>query len=143
MSKKLSNLASKGHEMVFAEGKDFNVFDDDQLVVVFVEDGAVDNVAQVLLVTLGEEEHGLGIALGRAQQPFALRVLADALEDGLHGAGQLLQALVILRRRRFQPLAGAQAYRRVIMVLEYYFQPSRFGLWCWGKAGRDEGRKTY
>lgn len=49
--------------MVLAEREDLDIFHNDQLVVVLVEDSAIDNVAEVLLVALGEEQHSLGIAL--------------------------------------------------------------------------------
>jgi len=69
-------LASERHQMVLAQGKDLNVSHNDQLVMVLVEDGAVDNVPQVLLVALCEEEQRLCVPLRRVQQSLAVGVFA-------------------------------------------------------------------
>jgi hypothetical protein len=45
------------------KAKEVNVFHDYHLIVVFVKHSAVHDGAQVLFVTLCEEEHGLRIAL--------------------------------------------------------------------------------
>jgi hypothetical protein len=102
-------LSREWHEVVFAQREDLDVLDNDKLVVVLVEDGAVHNLAQVLLVTLGEEEEGFRIAVGRVAEALAVGILANALENGAYGAGQLRQPLLLLLVRRFLPFAGAFA----------------------------------
>src|SRR5690625_1755517 len=87
---KQTYLADKGHEVVLAEAVDLNVLDNDHLVVALVEEGVVDNVLDVDLVALCEEEEGLGVARGRVEEALAVRVLADALEEGAHGAAHLV-----------------------------------------------------
>jgi hypothetical protein len=66
-----------------------------------------------LFVALGEEEKGLGVALGRLEQALAVRVLATALEDGAHGVGHALEALLLLLRRLV--LARQRAHACVCM----------------------------
>lgn len=101
------HLAREGDQVVLAHGKDLNVLDNHHLVVALLEDGPVDNVAHVLLVALGQEEHGLGVALGRGEETFAVRVLADAFEQGADGALHLVEALLALSFGFLQTLAGA------------------------------------
>ena len=45
--------------MMFTEREHFNIFDHDHLVVVLVEDGALDGVLDAVLVPLCEEQHRL------------------------------------------------------------------------------------
>lgn len=79
--------------MVLAERKHLNIFDDDQLIVVFVEDCTIDEIAHILFIAFGEEHQGLGISLRRPADPLAVRVFTNALENYLYGAGQGLQSL--------------------------------------------------
>ena len=102
-------LSGKWHEVVLAQRKDLNVLHDDELIVVLVEDGAIDNLTQVLLVALCEEQEGFGVAVRSVEQALAVGVLANALEDGAHGAGQLRQTLVLLLLGCFLALAGSLA----------------------------------
>ena len=46
-----------------------------------VEDGIINNIPNVLLISSSEEKHGLGISIRRAEQPFSGRVFADTFED--------------------------------------------------------------
>lgn len=101
------HLSGKGHEVVLAQAEDLNVLDNDHLVVALLEDGIVDNVADVLLVALGKVEHGLGVALGRVDDAGAVGVLADALENGADGGLHLLEALGGLVGVLFETFARA------------------------------------
>ncbi|MNJ75530.1 hypothetical protein D3C77_726390 [compost metagenome] len=67
--------------MVFAEGIELDVLDRHHLVVVRGEEGAIDDLLQALGVAVAEVAHGLGGALGRIAQAFAVRVLAQTQED--------------------------------------------------------------
>ena len=49
-----------------------------KLVVVLLKDGIVDNVLEILLVTLGEIKHRLRVAERGVLEALAVRVLADA-----------------------------------------------------------------
>ena len=83
-------LAGKGHQVVFTETKDLNVLDNDELVVILVEYSTVDNVSQILLVPLGEEHHGFGIALRSTVQTLSVRILTDTLEESANRARELV-----------------------------------------------------
>ena len=76
--------------MVLAKRVDLNIPYDDQLVMVLVEHRTIDDITQVLLISLCEEEQGLGITLRCLQQSLAIGIFANAFEDGSYGAGQLL-----------------------------------------------------
>lgn len=89
-----THLADKGDEVVLAEALDVDVLDDDHLVVALVEEGVVDEVADVDVVATGEEEEGVCIAGGRVDEALAVGVLADALEQGADGAAHALEAVV-------------------------------------------------
>ena len=67
--------------MVFAQGEDLDVLDYHQFVVVFVEDSAIHDIAQIFFVAFGEEQHRLGITFGCVEETLAVRVFAYAFED--------------------------------------------------------------
>jgi hypothetical protein len=48
---------------VLTKRKELNVFHDYYLIIVFVKNGTVYNGAQILVVALCKEEHGLCLAL--------------------------------------------------------------------------------
>lgn len=95
--------------MVLAEAVDLNVLDNDHFVVALVKEGVVDKVLDVDVVALCEEEQGLGVARRRVEEALAVGVLADALEQGAHGAAHALQALLGLLGRLLSAVAGAAA----------------------------------
>lgn len=94
---------------MLAETEDLNVLDDDHLVVALLEDGVVHDVADILLVALGEKEHRLSVASGGVKDTGAVDVLADALENGANGALELVQPLSSLFGALLESLAGADA----------------------------------
>ena len=104
-----SYLSGEGNHVVFAQRKHLDILDNHQLVVIFMENCAVDEVPDILLVTLSEVEHGLGISLGRLAQTFSFRVLSDTLQDRPDSACELLDALLRLLGRRLQSRPGAGA----------------------------------
>ena len=109
MDIKDSYLSSEWNHVVFAKRENVDILDNDQLVVVLVEDGAVDQVPNVLLIALGEVEHGLGISLWGLAKTFSLGILSDTFKNGPDSSGQLLNSLVGLLRGRFQPLSSPGA----------------------------------
>jgi len=58
------HLAHERYEVVFAEGEDFDVANDNELVVVFVKDGTVDQVTDVFFIAFGEVHESFGVAKG-------------------------------------------------------------------------------
>lgn len=101
------HLAREGHQVVLAHAKDLNVLDDHHFVMALLEDGPVDDVAHVLLVALGEIEHGLGVTLGRGEETLTVGVFAEAFEKGADGALHLVQTLLLLGFGLLQTLARA------------------------------------
>lgn len=102
-------LASKGDQMVLAQGEDLNVLYNHELVVILVEYSAINNVAQILFVALCEEQQRFRVPVWRRQQALAVGILADAFENRPDGASQLLQALGLFLVCRLFPLARALA----------------------------------
>lgn len=80
--------------MVLAETLNLNVLDNDHFVMALVEEGPVDEVVNVYLVALCEEEQSLCVARGGVDEALAVRVLADALEQGADGAAHAVEAVV-------------------------------------------------
>lgn len=76
--------------MVLAEREDLDILHNDQLVMVLLEDGAVHQIPDILLIALGEEEHGFGVALWSTPQPLPLRILPYAFQDSRDCALQFL-----------------------------------------------------
>jgi len=81
--------AEEGQQVVLAEAEELDVLHHHHLAAVLVEDGAVEQRLEVLAVALAEVGPGLGHAQRRAQQAFALRILADL---GQQRPGQLFDA---------------------------------------------------
>lgn len=75
------HFSGEGDEVMLTHGKNLDVLDDHELVVVFGEEGVVDDALQILFVTFGEVEHGLCVPRWRVEETLAVRVLADAFED--------------------------------------------------------------
>lgn len=84
---------------MFTQRIHLDILDNNQFVMVLVKDSAIDQVAHVLLVTLGEIEHRLCVPFRRLPQPFSLRILPDTLENCLYGPRQFLDPLLSLLRR--------------------------------------------
>ena len=131
--------------MVLAQRENFNVLDDDQLVMILVEDGAVDNLAQVLLISLCEKQQRLCVAIRCVQQPLPVWVLSNALEDGSHGAGQLRQTLLLLLVGGLLSLSRSLACRLISRALSRenattYSASSIHQSQWWGAGYRDCGR---
>lgn len=51
--------------MVFTQREHLNILNNNQLIVVFVEDCAIDEIPDVLFVPLCEIHHGFGVSLWR------------------------------------------------------------------------------
>jgi len=75
--------------MMLAEGEEVDVLDDHHLVVGVGEDRLVEHRHRVGLVAGGEELQGRGDAVRRPEQPLAVRVLADAFEQGADMGGHV------------------------------------------------------
>ena len=80
--------------MVFTQRIHLDILDNNQLIMVLVEDRAIDQVPHVLLITLGEIEHRLCVPGRSLPKPFSLRILPDTLEDCLYGPRQFLDPLL-------------------------------------------------
>ena len=98
--------------MMLAQAENLDILHDDHLVVPLVEDCAVDHVLDVLLVALGEEEHGLGVAGGGVEEAFAVGVFAHALEEGADCGGHLCEAGGGFGGGFLEASAGAEAWGR-------------------------------
>lgn len=75
---------------MFAETENLNVLYDDKLVVILVEDSAINNVPQILFVAFGEVHHSLCITLRRAMKAFSFWVFSDTFEQCTDCSGELL-----------------------------------------------------
>lgn len=102
---------------MLAQTKDLNVLDNDELIVIFVEDGAIYNVSQILLVSLGEEHHGFCVAFWSTVQSLPVRIFANTLEDGANSPGQLLLPFNSLLGCRLESLASASAYSNISLPI--------------------------
>ena len=74
-------LAEKRQQVVLAQTEDFNVFDDDHLVVGNREVGRVDDLVEILPVAAGQEAQSVRHPLGRALQAVPLRVFPQQRQD--------------------------------------------------------------
>jgi hypothetical protein len=102
-------LSREWDQMMLAEGEDLNVLDDNELIVIFMEDGAIDNVSEVLLIALGKEEHSLGVPLGRLEDTLSVRIFTHTFENSPDSAGELGKTLRPLLFTFFLALSRSQA----------------------------------
>jgi hypothetical protein len=84
--------------VVLAQRVHLDILDNDQLIMIFVEDRAVDQIPHVLLIPLREIEHRLRVPLRCLAQALPVRIFPDTLQNRLDGSRQLLDALVGLFR---------------------------------------------
>jgi hypothetical protein len=94
---------------MLAETEDLDILYNDKLIVVFVKDGTINNVSQILLIAFGKVHHGFRITFGRAMKTLSLRILSDTLEQGADCAGELFLAGCGLFGGRIESLACASA----------------------------------
>lgn len=127
-----THFSGKGHQVVLAQRKYLNVSYNHQFVVVFMKDGSIDNIPQVLLVTFGEEEQRLCVPLGCVQQALAIRILAQTLEHCPYSARQLLQILGLLFVCRLLPMPCALARPAKPVKINRRM----LGIWAVGAARR-------
>src|SRR6266851_3594067 len=80
-------FAEEGQEVVFAEAEEFDVFNDDHLVVGHAERRAVQYMIDVQVVTAGQIFERFLETLRRLAQPFAIGILSDDLDNFAHVAG--------------------------------------------------------
>src|ERR1035437_2311935 len=66
---------------MFAEREDFDVLDDDHLVVVLVEERPAQDFGGVLVIAAGQVGHGLLYPPRRGQQALAAGILAQAAQN--------------------------------------------------------------
>ena len=72
---------NKRQDMVFAQRIEFDVLDDDHVVVAGRKNGVVDDRVQVLVIAATQVGHRLGGALWGLDQSLAVGVFADPRED--------------------------------------------------------------
>lgn len=54
---------------MFAQAKDVDIFNNDHFVVVFLEKSTVNDIADIVFVALGEEEHGTSVPFWVSKRP--------------------------------------------------------------------------
>ena len=89
-------FADEGEHMVLAEGEEFDVLDDDHVVVGLLEEGAFDDGLPVLEIPLRKELHGLGHTFRCLLQPLACGILSQQPQDGFDVAGNLPGGLFVV-----------------------------------------------
>ena len=83
-----SYLPSKRYHMVFAQREDLDIFDNHELIMIFVEDCSVDQVTDVLLIAFGEVKHGFCIALRRPSQTLSVRIFTYTFQNSRYSPFQ-------------------------------------------------------
>ncbi len=104
-------LADERQHMVLAQRVQLDVLDDHHLVVVGVEQCAVDDLVQRLVIAVAEKLHGLGGALRCALEAITLRLLSQVGEDVEVVFRQFFQAHVVVSSAYLRcrpPFSGRQ-----------------------------------
>ena len=82
--------------MVFAQGEQFDVLDNDHMVIRLLEQGALHDGFPVLEIPLGKELHGLGHALRGLEKAFTFHVLSQETQDGLDVPRNFLRGFFVV-----------------------------------------------
>ncbi len=77
------HLSIKRQHVMFAQGEEIDVPDDDHLVVFLLKEGFSERLVWVLRVASGEDLHGFRNAEGCLLQSFALGILSQQGENAL------------------------------------------------------------
>ena len=93
---------------MFAQREDLDIFDNDELIVIFVEHSSINQITNVLLIAFSKVEHGFCITLRRPSQTLSVWIFSDAFQDGRYSSFQSLQSLFSLLRCSFQTLSRPQ-----------------------------------
>jgi len=96
--------------MVFAQAKDIDVLDNNQLIMVLMEDSSIHNIPQILFVSFCEKHHGLGIPLRRIAQSFTIWILTNAFKDCADRVGKFALTLFGFLWGSVKSLFGANTY---------------------------------
>lgn len=62
--------------MMLAQREDLDIFDDDELIMIFVEDSSIDQITDILLIAFSKVKHGSCIALRRPSQTFSVWIFS-------------------------------------------------------------------
>ena len=106
----MAYLSSKWHHVMFTQTENLYILNNYELIVPLMEDSFVDNVSNVLLVTLGKEEHCSCVTLWCPKQSFAFRILTYTFENSTNSTRHLFHARLCLYRSLFESFAGSTAY---------------------------------
>ena len=80
---------------MLTQGKHIDILHYDQLVMVFVENCAVDQVPHILLITLGEVKHGLGVPFRGLSKTLTLGIFTNTFQNRPHCPSKLVDALLV------------------------------------------------
>ena len=89
---------------MLAQREDLDIFDNYELIMIFVEDGPIDQITDVLLIALCKVKHSFSTALRRPSQTLSVWIFSYAFQNGLYSAFKSLQSLFSLLRCSFQAL---------------------------------------
>ena len=89
-------LPDERQHVVLAQGEEFDVLDDDHLVVGLVENGGLHDGSAILSVTLCQELPGLGHPFGRFDESLPLRILSEQFQNGLYMSCELFCRLFVV-----------------------------------------------
>jgi hypothetical protein len=93
-----------------------------------MKDGIINNIANILLITLCEKEHGLCVALWRTEETLTIRVFPETFKNCSNCTGQLCKTFGSLRRSFFKTVASADAFYRMLVEVVNAWTGSRDSL---------------
>lgn len=76
--------------MMLAQREDLDIFDNDKLIMIFVEDSSIDQITDILLIAFSKVEHGFCIALRRPSQTLSVWIFSYTFQDGRYSSFQSL-----------------------------------------------------
>lgn len=124
-------LSREWYEVVLAEAEDVNVLDNDNFIVPFVEECAIDNTLEVNLVSLGQEQQRLPIPRWSGFQPLPIWIFAYTLKQSPHCPAHLLdQSLAPFRILVAATLSAVAWLARSIQA-----DDRARHIWNWEKPG--------
>ena len=83
-------LPRKRYHMMLTQREDLNVFDNDELIMIFVEDCSIDQITDILLIAFSKVKHGFCIALRCSSQTLSVWIFPYTFQDSRYSAFQFL-----------------------------------------------------
>ena len=76
--------------MMLAQRENLNIFNNDELIMIFVEHSSVNQITDVFLIAFSKVKHSFGIAFRGPSQTLPVRIFSYTFQNGAYSSFQSL-----------------------------------------------------